>query len=276
MVHTGNVRSMADGWRPLVVSGVVVAVIIGAANGDEEPIDGRDATLSAATAQPTEQRAVEPPAEVPAGDTMAPVPAVDDIGTHRLTGRDGSTVALTFDDGPHPKHTVKVLAVLRDKGVTATFCLVGTQASTYPGLVAAIVKDGHVLCNHTVTHDMSLRSKRDGVIAAEFDDTQAAILRAAPGADVRFFRAPGGNFADNLNEAATARGLTPLGWSVDSNDWRKPGADAIRDSVLSQIHPQAVVLLHDGGGDRAQTVSALPEIIDALVERGYTFVVPAT
>jgi peptidoglycan/xylan/chitin deacetylase (PgdA/CDA1 family) len=269
---------MADGWRPLVVSGVVVAVIIGAANRDGDSVDAAAAVV---TEQPAVEQTAGPPTQAPAGtrdsgDTAAPVPAVDDIGTHRLTGREGPTVALTFDDGPHPRHTEQVLAVLRAKGVTATFCLVGTQVGTYPGLVDAIVEDGHVLCNHTVSHDMSLRFKRDGVIAAEFDDTEAAILRAAPDADIRYFRAPGGNFADNLNDAANARGLTPLGWSVDSNDWRKPGAGAIRDTVLSQAHPQAVVLLHDGGGDRSQTVSALPEIIDGLIERGYTFVVPAT
>ncbi len=271
---------MADGWRPLVVSGVVVAVIVGAANRDVDPTDGVESTRSVATEQPAESQVADPPTAVPTGTgdgtATAPVPAVDDIGTQRLNGHDGTTVALTFDDGPHPKHTEQVLAVLRDKGVTATFCVVGSQASTYPGLVEAIAKDGHVLCNHTVSHDMSLRFKRDGVIAAELDDTQTAILRAAPDADIRFFRAPGGNFAENLNDAAVARGLTPLGWSVDTNDWRKPGAGAISDSVLSQVHPGAVVLLHDGGGDRSQTVAALPDIIDGLVELGYTFVVPAT
>lgn len=268
---------MADGWRPLVVSGVVVAVIIGAANRDVEPAAPEPSPV-AATEQPAEEQVTDPPTAAPVGDgtTPAPVPAVDDIGTHRLNGHDGTTVALTFDDGPHPKHTEQVLAVLRDKGVTATFCVVGNQASTYPELVEAIAKDGHVLCNHTVSHDMSLRFKREGVIAAELDDTQTAILRAAPDAEIRFFRAPGGNFADNLNDAAVARGLTPLGWSVDTNDWRKPGADAIRDNVLSHVHPGAVVLLHDGGGDRSQTVAALPDIIDGLVEGGYTFVVPAT
>jgi peptidoglycan/xylan/chitin deacetylase (PgdA/CDA1 family) len=273
---------MADGWRPLVVSGVVVAVIVGAANRDVEPTDGQAAAAAEqpAAAEPNEaEPTAEQPAAVPGGDSdetsAPPVAAVDDIGTRRLTGHeDGRTVALTFDDGPHPKYTERVLTVLRDKGVTATFCVVGNQAVTYPELIETIVEDGHVLCNHTVSHDMSLRFKRESVIAAEFDDTQAAIVRAAPDADIRYFRAPGGYFAENLNQVATDRGLTTLGWSVDSNDWRKPGAGAIRDTVLSQVHPGAIVLLHDGGGDRSQTVSALPEIIDELDDRGYTFVVP--
>jgi peptidoglycan/xylan/chitin deacetylase (PgdA/CDA1 family) len=258
-----------------VVSGVVVAVIIGAANRDPEPVDGSD-TTAVATEQPATEQTMEPPTSVPAGTPPAPVAAVDDIGTHRLNGHDGMTVALTFDDGPHPEHTEQVLAVLRDKDVTATFCLVGAQVDSYPELAEAIVRDGHVVCNHTVSHDMSLRYKRADVIDAELDDTQAAILRAAPEAEIRYFRAPGGYFAENLNRAASDRGLTPLGWSVESNDWRKPGAGAIRDTVLSEAHPEAVVLLHDGGGDRSQTVAALPEIIDGLADLGYTFVVPAT
>ena len=282
MGHTGNVRHMADSWRPLVVSGVVVAVIVGAANRDVEPTDGRAAMAAEqpAAAESNEPEPTPEPTERSAADdsdetSAAPVAAVDDIGTYRLTGQDDeSSVALTFDDGPHPKYTEQVLTVLRDKGVTATFCVVGDQAVTYPELVQAIVEDGHALCNHTLKHDMKLRFKRESVIAADLDDTQAAIVRAAPDADIRYFRAPGGYFADNLNQAATERGLTPLGWSVDSSDWRKPGAGAIRDTVLSQIHPGAIVLLHDGGGDRSQTVTALPDIIDELDERGYTFVVP--
>ena len=167
-------------------------------------------------------------------------------------------------------------AVLRDRNVVATFCLVGGPARSNPDLVKAIVADGHVLCNHTVDHDMGLRHKSDGEITSDLEDTQAAILAAAPDADIRFFRAPGGNFATNLNSTAATLGFTPLGWSIDTRDWQKPGAAAIRDTVLTQIHPGAVVLMHDGGGDRSQTVSALPEIIDGLAELGYSFVVPST
>lgn len=277
-VRAGNVACMADGWRPLVLGGIVLAVILTPAFRGP-PAASEDPSAVAAAAEPTPTATPDPeaPAISQVSADAAPVPEVDGNGTRLLTGGGGeNTVALTFDDGPHPKYTEQVLALLRDRGVIATFCVVGNQASEHPELIKAMVADGHVLCNHTVTHDMSLRHKGDGVIASELGDTRAAILAAAPDADIRFFRAPGGNFAENLNAAAAAAGLTPLGWSIDTRDWRKPGADQIRSTVLSGIHPGAVVLMHDGGGDRSQTVDALPEIIDGLVESGYTFVVPAS
>lgn len=268
---------MADGWRPLVLGGIVLVVILTPVFRGAEPAASEESSVAPAAAQqepaptPTESSVSQDSAD------SAPVSEVDGVGTRLLAGGGGAkTVALTFDDGPHPKYTEQVLALLRDRGVVATFCIVGKPASTHPDLVRAIVADGHVLCNHTVSHDIGLRHKSDGVIAGELENTQAVMLGATPDADIRFFRAPGGAFAENINAAAAALGLTPLGWSIDTRDWGKPGASAIRDTVFSQIHPGAVVLLHDGGGDRAQTVSALPEIIDGLVERGYTFVVPET
>jgi peptidoglycan/xylan/chitin deacetylase (PgdA/CDA1 family) len=269
---------MADGWRPLALGGIVLVVILTPAFRDAEPGEPEEPSITPAAAeQQNEPAPTDPPVASHIAAEGAPVPEVDGSGTRLLSGGDGAmAVALTFDDGPHPKYTEQVLAVLRDRDVVATFCLVGGPARSNPDLVKAIVADGHVLCNHTVDHDMGLRHRSDGEITSDLEDTQAAILAAAPDADIRFFRAPGGNFATNLNSTAATLGFTPLGWSIDTRDWRKPGAAAIRDTVLTQIHPGAVVLMHDGGGDRSQTVSALPEIIDGLAELGYSFVVPAT
>ena len=267
---------MADGWRPLVLGGIVLAVILTPAFRDPEPDEEASITPVAAEQEP-EPAPTDPPASAQAAAAGAPVPEVDSSGTRMLTSGDGTqAVALTFDDGPHPTYTEQVLAVLRDRAVVATFCLVGGPAQANPDLVKAIVSDGHVLCNHTASHDMGLRHKSAGAITTDLEDTRAAILAAAPDADIRFFRAPGGNFASNVNATAAGLGFTPLGWSIDTRDWKKPGAAAIRDTVLAQVHPGAVALMHDGGGDRSQTVSALPEIIDGLAELGYSFVVPST
>jgi peptidoglycan/xylan/chitin deacetylase (PgdA/CDA1 family) len=263
-----------DGWRLAVVGTLVAAVVITVANHDDPSQTASADPVAVPTHSPAGAKA--PAMQVAKAHTIAaPVLELDDLGTRGLTGRDGDTVALTFDDGPHPTYTPQVLAILRDHGVTATFCVVGQQVETYPDLLRQVVADGHALCDHTITHDMSLPTRSDGVISEEIGGTLDAIHAAAPDADVPFFRAPGGYFAANVNAVAESLGQTPLGWSIDTRDWSKPGATAIHDQIVSDIHPGAIVLLHDGGGNRAGTVKALPGIIESLHDLGYEFVVPA-
>lgn len=295
-------RVVANGaLRPWVVAGAVIAVIVGAAvrgqpedphteaavtpvaevttapesvgepPGDEEASESRDAT-GADAASPAPKRMASPENPGPAASAGQ---EFGEHGTRRLTGHEGRTVALTFDDGPHPRHTAEVLDILGGHQVTATFCLVGDHSQRHPDLVRRIVADGHALCNHTRTHDMSLRDRSDAGIAAEITDTEATIRSAIPDADIGHFRAPGGYFAANVNRVAEDHGLTPLGWSVDTEDWRRPGAETIRARIIENVHPGAVVLMHDGGGDRTGTVEALPGVIVALQAMGYEFVVPA-
>lgn len=265
--------------RAAVVLCLAVGVIVGAARnqaadtaaaGELVPSDtasGASSGLAKAVAAPS----------VPVGSgEPPPVAEVDNLGTRNLTGRDGDTVALTFDDGPHPDYTPRVLDILRRNKITATFCLVGAAADRYPELVRRIAEAGHVLCDHTVTHDMELSDRDGAAIDDEIGGALEAIEDAVPDADVRFFRAPGGSFGENVNTVAGSYGQTPLGWSVDPLDWRKPGPRKIHDAVVSAVHPGAVVLLHDGGGDRSGTVAALPRIIDTLREAGYEFVVPVS
>ncbi|WP_158564019.1 polysaccharide deacetylase family protein [Jiangella anatolica] len=263
---------MSKELRAALILCLVVGVIVGAAR--SEPPGSMSAASE--TAQQAAPKAPElllstmPAAE----DVTAPVAEVDDAGTRRLNGREGRTVALTFDDGPHPEQTPQVLRILREYEITATFCLVGEMARLYPKLVQQIADDGHRLCDHTITHDTELPDRDPGVIEDEIGGTLAAIRDAVPDVAVPFFRAPGGNFAANVNEVAAAHDQAALGWSIDPADWRKPGARAIHDYVAEHIHPGAIVLLHDGGGDRSGTVSALPAIIETLLAAGYEFVVP--
>lgn len=280
---------MAQGfWQPVLLVAVVVGLVVSAANragGDEqqpaaeqpapaaEPASAAEPARAAGLTRVVVPVAAAPP-KPPPGSATAPVPAVDEIGTRRLTGRAGATVALTFDDGPHPSYTPEILEILRAHGVVATFCVVGRQVSAHPDLVRAIAADRHALCNHTVTHDTALPSKDDETINDEIKSTQDAVRAAVPGAEVTHYRAPGGNFAANVNAVVEAHDLTPLGWSIDTQDWRRPGAEAIRARAVEGIHPGAVILLHDGGGDRAGTVAALPAIISAVHDLGYEFVVP--
>lgn len=183
-------------------------------------------------------------------------------------------VALTFDDGPHPDTTPHVLAALRAAGVKATFCVVGYAAVRYPHLVRAIVADGHTLCNHTMNHVQLLGRQPAEVMAAEIAQGADVIERAA-GVRPQFFRAPGGTWASNLINEVHAQSMRALGWNVDPADFDRPGAAVITDRTLAQVRPGAVILLHDGGGDRSQTVAQLPALIERLRALGYALRVPA-
>jgi peptidoglycan/xylan/chitin deacetylase (PgdA/CDA1 family) len=187
------------------------------------------------------------------------------IGPHdtkRLTG--SGRVALTFDDGPHPQWTPRVLDMLRHAGVKATFCVVGTEVRRYPALVARVVREGHTLCNHTWQHELDLGTKPEPEIRANLDATNREIRRAVPGARIKFFRHPGGKWTPEAVKVSRELGMTPLDWDVDPQDWKKPTADAIRTRVINQARPGSIVLLHDGGGDRAGTLAACPAMVGEL------------
>ncbi|MDR7274590.1 polysaccharide deacetylase family protein [Catenuloplanes atrovinosus] len=184
------------------------------------------------------------------------------------------TVALTFDDGPHATYTPQILDVLAAEGVTATFCLVGTQAQRNPALVRRIVAEGHRLCNHSMRHD-NLSTWTAAQIEADLLAANAAIRAAAPGAPIPYFRAPYGAWGPSATVAA-GLGMARLGWTVDTRDWSRPGTDAIVAAVQTQLRPGGIVLMHDGGGDRSHTVQALTILIPLLRDSGWTFTVPPT
>lgn len=193
----------------------------------------------------------------------------------------GKRIALTFDDGPDPTWTPQVLDVLAQNDVRATFCIVGTNAQEHPDLVRRIADEGHALCDHTMNHDEELPSLPADERKAEIVAAHDAILAAAPDAQVRYFRAPAGAFSrsddpdrDTVQRIAARLGMESLGWSIDTEDWTKPGADAIV-SAVQQAGDNDVVLLHDGGGDRQQTIDAVERVLPWLVDQGYQFDLPA-
>ncbi|MDE2308373.1 MAG: glycosyltransferase [Xanthomonadaceae bacterium] len=196
-------------------------------------------------------------------------------------------IALTFDDGPDPEWTPQILDILKAKHVPATFFIVGENAESSPRLVQREVDEGHDVGNHTFTHP-NLGDTTPGITALELNATQR-LFEALTGRSMRLFRAP--YFGDA--EPTTADELVPIqlaqkmgyiavGLHIDPDDWQRPPADLIVSRVLTQAtatgsdrHGQ-VVLLHDGGGDRANTVEALPRIIDGLRAQGYQFVTVST
>ena len=192
-------------------------------------------------------------------------PAVAAVQTTVTGTPSGSlVVALTFDDGPDPRWTPRVLDLLERHGAVATFCVVGDNAERHPDLVERILEAGHRLCHHTDDHDAALAARPRTEIERELVGLRD---RLAP---VTVFRAPEGRWSEALVASAAGLGMQPLGWSVDSRDWRRPGVAEIVRRVQQDVHPGAVVLLHDGGGDREQTIGALELLLPWLAAHCYT------
>lgn len=183
-------------------------------------------------------------------------------------------IAVTFDDGPHPDNTPEVLRVLRRYQVRATFCVVGAQVEKHPQLLRAIHDAGHMVAGHSWSHP-DLRLLKATEVAEEVDHNLSAIARVLPRYRVEWFRAPYGGWSPEVMGALSARGLRPLGWSVDPVDWSRPGADAITERVLGALKTGSIVLNHDGGGNRDQTVAALDVWVPEALSDGYRFVHPA-
>lgn len=179
-------------------------------------------------------------------------------------------VALTFDDGPNPYYTQQVLAVLQQYGIKATFFCIGRQVAEYPWLVQQEYAAGNVIGNHTWSHpDLTKLSSDD--ILTQINTTSDAIQQAI-GVRPTFFRPPYGVFNANVLTQANQLGLTTIIWNDEARDWTTPGISVISSRILGLAGNGAIILLHDGGGNRSQTVAALPTIITSLRQQGYTFV----
>ncbi len=179
-------------------------------------------------------------------------------------------VALTFDDGPWPGQTEAVLAILQKYGIKATFFEIGAQARGRPKLTKMLADAGMMLGNHSETHPNLARCTPDRV-ARELEQAEANIERAS-GQHPRYFRPPGGNVSPAVWAEVKKMDLRLVQWDIDTADWRKPAPATIVSRVLNGIRPGSVVLMHDGGGDRSNTIKALPAIIEGLKARGYQFV----
>lgn len=181
-------------------------------------------------------------------------------------------IALTIDDGPSSKYTPQVLDLLAHYKIPATFCMIGQNADRYASLVAEVSAAGHLVANHTWTHP-DLAHMTEAQVTAEIERTNDAITRG--GAKLpTLFRAPGGNWSPTVFSVCGKLGLRPLDWSVDPRDWSRPGTDHIVQTVMGHTHTGSIILEHDGGGDRSQTVAALQRFIPQLLQAGYHFVQP--
>ena len=187
-------------------------------------------------------------------------------GTYYMAHTQEKVVALTFDDGPDPIDSPAVLDILKEKEVRATFFVLGQAAQSNPFLLKRLVKEGHEIGNHSFNHDYQQRR-----LVEEMNQTDREVF-AATGTHTYFYRPPGGFLSKNQLEIIKNNGHIVALWSVDSKDWRNPGVKQIVDNVVKNVFPGAIILLHDGGYQRTQTVKALGPIIDVLRNQGYRLV----
>ena len=181
-------------------------------------------------------------------------------------------IALTIDDGPSPVYTPQVLQVLETYGITASFSMIGENVTYYPGVAREVAAAGHTIVNHTWNH-ANLSWMGTAQVSAEISQATDAI-HTATGNRPALFRAPYGAWSKAVFDYCASEKLTPLDWSVDPADWSRPGVSKIVNTIMKTTRTGSIILEHDGGGNRSQTVAALKIVIPRLLEEGYRFTIP--
>ena len=180
----------------------------------------------------------------------------------------GNYIAMTFDDGPHPQNTTRLLDMLRERNIKATFYVIGRSVDLYPQVVRRTVAEGHEIGNHTHTHRL-LSKLSDAEVRKELSSCRDSIARAA-GVQPRTMRPPYGGLLQRQREWVHAEFHYPtILWSVDPLDWKRPGASVVSSRILAGASSGGIVLAHDL---HAQTVDAMPAALDTLLRRGFKFV----
>ncbi len=178
-----------------------------------------------------------------------------------------STIAITFDDGPHPQLTPKLLDILKERNIHATFYVIGKNVEAYPEIVKRMVAEGHEVGNHTWNHP-SLTKLSASKVESEMNDTTRAI-EAAIGSKPKTMRPPYGATNATLNKRHDEEfGMKVILWSVDPMDWKYRNAARVSSQIIENTKPGAIVLAHD---IHASTVDAMPKTLDALLAKGFKF-----
>jgi peptidoglycan/xylan/chitin deacetylase (PgdA/CDA1 family) len=179
-------------------------------------------------------------------------------------------IALTFDDGPSPLYTEQILQILQSYHIHATFFEIGQQVQGYPKLAREVIAAGNLIGNHSWNHPQLTL-----LTAAQIQwqmNTTNQIIQQATGEKPFLMRPPYGAINPFVHTELVQMGFLPVLWNIDTVDWSLPGTSAIINTAVSQAHNGTIILMHDGGGNRSETVAALPTIITALQQRGFRFV----
>jgi peptidoglycan/xylan/chitin deacetylase (PgdA/CDA1 family) len=247
----------------LLAAVLAVVAVLASGSGRARPASRLAARGSRRTTQARAPAAPKASAEESVASVLAYTPFVKEGGTR---GRD---VALTFDDGPGP-YTPGVLSVLERLHVHATFFVIGEMLRYFGASAVRELRDGDAIGDHTETHPEMARLSAHDQHEELFE--QIARIELLGGPRPVLFRPPYGSFDATTMRELHALHLLMVLWSVDTEDYLQPGASMIVERALAGAHPGAIILMHDAGGTRTQTVQALPQIIRGLRARGYRLV----
>ncbi|BEL04096.1 hypothetical protein Q0Z83_022870 [Actinoplanes sichuanensis] len=257
---------------PAVAGAALIGGTIAALAGRGEPEAGKAPNL---------QVSEPPPAQLPSPKPTSPQPTTPVIQVPVHTLKDfrklvpgdafpGDAIALTIDDGPHPVWTPPILRLLEKHHVPALFCMIGNQVLGHESTAKDVAADGHQIANHTWSHPIDLAKLPPHKMIKEIHRAQDKIY-STTGATPSLFRAPGGAWSGGLAQAVSQSGVIPMDWTNDPRDWAQPGVAHITNRMMA-AQPGQILLCHDGGGDRSQTLAALKKVIPALQAKGLKFV----
>jgi polysaccharide deacetylase family sporulation protein PdaB len=180
-------------------------------------------------------------------------------------------IALTFDDGPHPRYTHEILDILAEYDIRATFFFVGENVINYPDTARAVAEAGHEIGNHTHTHVCPDQINRGEILKKELERCEEAIQQVTD-TSPKLFRPPQGNWNDELYTLARQREYELILWNIDTLDWAHTPAEEIYNHVIERARSGDIILMHDYHSKLCTTTEALRMIIPALIERGFHFV----
>ena len=194
---------------------------------------------------------------------------------YNLSTGQNKVVAFTFDDGPLGDQTTEVLDILKENGAKATFFVIGTEVESYPDLVKREAAEGHQVCTHSYDHAEPVGGTDVGLMDAagqvdEIAHGMKTITDVLGGEASRVVRMPGGNMDETMVMNLLPYVDYEIGWNIDTQDWQLPGAEAIYQQMIS-AQPGDIILCHDGGGDRSQTIEALRRALPYLKSKGFSF-----
>ena len=192
------------------------------------------------------------------------------LGVYRNHENSSKKIALTFDDGPHPKHTVQILDILEEYGVHATFFFVGENVSYYPEAAREVARRGHEIGNHTYTHPRAVKMNEQD-LRRELSDCER-VIQSVTDTSPKLFRPPEGSWNMQVLEIAREMDYSVILWDVDTLDWAHTPADKICSYVLENTKGGNIILMHDYQSGRCDTMKALRSFIPELLARGYSFV----
>ncbi len=195
---------------------------------------------------------------------------IDSRITYRRVENEKMEIALTFDDGPHPYYTVKILEILEEYDIKATFFFVGQNIENYPEAAEKVYAAGHEIGNHTYTHHR-VRAMEQGELFRELGRCDDAIFEIDE-YRTRLFRPPEGAFDEDVEKAAKEMDYSIILWSVDTRDWEHTPPENILSNIMKNVRSGDIILMHDYIGRSSPTPEALRMMIPALLEKGYRFV----